>query len=86
MMIVTFTDRFRKRLKKLPAKIQKQFELRLEIFVTDSKNPILKVHPLRGNLIGRRAFSITGDYRVIYRVVDEESVKLVDIGTHSQIY
>ncbi|MBI2634153.1 type II toxin-antitoxin system RelE/ParE family toxin [Candidatus Peregrinibacteria bacterium] len=44
------------------------------------------MHPLKGNFVGYRAFSVTGDYRVIYRIIDTQTVKLVGIGTHSQIY
>lgn len=85
-MQVYFTERFRKKFKKLPAKIQAQFERRLNVFIKNSSDPFLKVHPLKGSLMGYRAFSVTGDYRVIYQIMSKESVKLIDIGTHSQVY
>lgn len=85
-MEVLFTDRFKKRFNKLSTKIQEKFENRFEIFLKNSNNPILKVHPLKCNLLGLRAFSITGDYRVIYKIIDQDTVKLVDIGTHNQVY
>lgn len=85
-MKIFFTDRFKKRFNKLSQKVQKQFEERIGLFVENPTNPILKMHPLKGNLVGLRAFSITGDYRVIYRILDRESIKLIDIGTHAQVY
>lgn len=85
-MQIIFTERFKKKFNKLPKKIQDQFEKRLEIFVCDSLNPILKIHPLHGNLAGLRAFSVNGDYRVVYRLISKDTAKLVDIGTHSQVY
>lgn len=85
-MNLFFSERFKKRFKKLPKKIQDKFEQRLEIFDVDPAAAILKAHPLKGHLAGYRAFSVTGDYRVIFRIVDGDSVKLVDIGTHAQVY
>lgn len=85
-MQVLFTEHFKKRFDKLSTKLQEKFENRLGIFLKDTNNPILKVHPLKGNLLGFRAFSITGDYRVIYKIIDQDTVKFVDIGTHSQVY
>lgn len=49
-------------------------------------HPSLHNHPLTGNLVGYRAFSVTGDYRVIFRLLDAETVKLVDIGRHQHVY
>ena len=85
-MKVFFTDFFKKRLQKLSQKVQRQFEKRFDIFLRDPSHPLLKVHPLKGNLAGLRAFSVTGDYRVTYRILDRDSVKFIDIGTHAQVY
>lgn len=85
-MRVLFTERFKKRFAKLPRKIQQQFGKRFDLFLDNPNHALLRPHPLRGNLVGFRAFSVTGDYRVIYCILDQETVKLIDIGTHSQIY
>lgn len=85
-MQIIFTDKFKKKFEKLPGKIQGKFEERVGVFIKNPANPLLKIHPLKGNLIGLRAFSITGDYRVVYRMMSSDCVKLVDIGTHAQVY
>lgn len=85
-MKIFFSERFKKRFQKLPEKIQDKFEDRLAIFMKNPAYPILKSHPLKGNMVGYRAFSITGDYRVIYRIIDHGNIKLVNIGTHAQVY
>ena len=85
-MKIIFTGKFRKKFHKLPKKIQKKFEERISFFIQNQFHPLLKVHPLRGNLLGLRAFSVTGDYRVTYRIVAHGTIKLIDIGTHAQIY
>ena len=85
-MQILFTEKFKKSFAKLPAKIQNKFKERIDIFIKSPGHPLLKIHPLKGHLAGFRAFSVTGDYRVIFRIVAEDTVKLIDIGTHSQVY
>lgn len=85
-MKIFFTSSFQRKFQKLPLKVQEQFVVRLDLFKENSRNPALKVHPLKGNLVGLRAFSVTGDYRVVFRMLDRESIELVSIGTHRQGY
>jgi addiction module RelE/StbE family toxin len=58
---------------------------RIDIFVKNPNDPILKDHPLKGKSKGFRAFSITGDIRVIYQII-EGTAYFFDIGTHNQVY
>jgi mRNA interferase YafQ len=44
-----------------------------------------KEHPLKGNYSDYREFHISGDLLLIYRVEDE-TLKLVRIGTHSELF
>lgn len=85
-MKISFSERFKKRFQKLPRKIQNKFEEKLVIFMKNPAYPLLKAHPIKGNLVGHRAFSVTGDYRIIYKIIDHENIKLVNIGTHAQVY
>jgi addiction module RelE/StbE family toxin len=85
-MKIFFSERFKKRFEKLPKKIQSKFVERFDMFIKNPTAKTLKIHPLKGNFVGYRAFSVSGDYRVIYRIIDRDSIKLVDIGTHSQVY
>lgn len=79
-----FRKNYRKRI--FPHKnLDKRFEERRNLFVKDPKNPILKDHALTGKMKGFRAFSITGDIRVVYYVY-KKTAYLIDIGTHAQVY
>ena len=70
----------------LPYKnLDKRFVERYRLFVNDSKNPVLKDHALSGKLQGYRAFSVTGDIRVVY-YIHEDIAYFVDIGAHNQVY
>jgi len=66
-------------------KIKTQFEKRLMLFIENPDNIILKNHALKGKKISLRAFSITGDIRVVY-MEENNVVYFLDIGTHNQVY
>lgn len=87
-MKVEFSHGFIKIFKKRLAgkvSVQKRFEERLRLFSADPTIPILKDHQLSGKLKGFRAFSLTGDIRVVYYLYNNIAY-FVDIGTHNQVY
>lgn len=59
---------------------------RLDLFLKDRNNLLLKDHKLSGRLRESRSFSITGNIRVIYRELSENHFEFLDIGTHAQVY
>ena len=63
----------------------KRFEERYDLFEKNPDDPILKDHTLGGKLKGHRAFSITGDIRVVY-YKHKGITYFIDIGTHNQVY
>lgn len=85
-MQIALATRFRKRFAKLPPKVRQRFEERLALFMREPFHPSLRNHPLTGNLIGYRAFSVTGDYRVLFRLIDTDAAKFIDIGRHQHVY
>lgn len=84
-MEIKFSTDFRKRYQKLNDKVKKAFHQRLKLFIQDQYHPLLRNHPLTGKLQGYRAFSITGDIRVVY-YIDQGIAYFIDIGTHNQVY
>lgn len=68
-MNVYFTKKFKSNYKKRvqPFKsLDKKFEDRYDLFVVNPNSPLLKNHPLKGDKLGLKSFSVTGDIRVIY--------------------
>ncbi len=63
-----------------------QTEERITSFKADPKNPILKDHGLTGAKKKLRAFSITGDIRIVYLPASDMEVIFIDIGSHNQVY
>lgn len=68
------------------SQLKARFKERLALFLKDKSNLVLKDHKLIGNLQSFRAFSITGDVRVIYAEESKDAVIFIDIGTHNQVY
>jgi len=87
-MKIYFTKNFKKTYAKRiqPHKnLEKRFEERYDLFVENPKYTQLLDHPLTGKLRGYRAFSITGDIRVVYKIINFIAY-FYDIGTHNQVY
>lgn len=84
-MEVKFHTTFRKKLKKVPPKIQERFYERLELFMLDKFNRILDNHSVDRAYPNCRSINVSGDYRAIF----EDHGKLIifiNIGTHSDLY
>ena len=79
-----FSKNYQKRVSSNP-KLVLKFQVTLKQLTEESTNPVLKDHKLVGKLSNYRAFSITGDIRVVYKIVGDE-LWLYDIGTHNQVY
>ena len=80
-----FVKNYKKRIAINPKLVSKTEE-RISLFKTDPKNSVLKDHGLTGAKKGLRAFSITGDVRIVYLPVSDGEVTFLDIGSHNQVY
>jgi len=79
-----FLKNFRKRILPYP-KLKAKFEERLRLRLKDPENFLLKDHRLLGKKADYRAFSLSGDIRVVYKIKGEV-LQLYDVGTHNQVY
>ena len=85
MKIVT-TKKFDKQFKKQSVKIQKEFEKRITLFLSDLNDPLLSTHKLSGKLKDQWSFNVSGDVRVVFDKSHDSIVILVAIGSHSDLY
>lgn len=76
---------FQKAYLKVPKSIRLKFKLRLKNLVNGDNLKILKPHKLHGRLGSLLSFSVTGDYRCIYKK-ENDLIVLIDIGRHSKVY
>lgn len=79
-----FVKHFKKRIKP-KLSLMKSYEERVDLFLKNRNESVLKDHKLIGKMSDFRAFSITGDIRVVYRIVNNY-YRFEDIGTHNQVY
>lgn len=80
----TFEKHFASRVKN-NTKLLAQFDDRFDLFERGERDWPLDDHALTGTMAGKRAFSITGDVRVIY-LETATYITLIDVGTHNQVY
>lgn len=66
-------------------KLRSKYEERLRLWLTNKNDTVLKDHGLTGDKIGLRAFWITGDIRVTYKMYGDD-IEFYDIGSHNQVY
>lgn len=85
-MHILTTSHYDKKLKKVTADMRERVLERLALFMVDQRSPLLNDHKLSGARKNQRSINITGDWRLIYEQYNEETVRLIDIDTHSNLY
>ena len=80
------STRFKKHYRKLLPTVQTRADERLALFAADPFHPLLNNHPLHGEYKDARSINIGGDYRIVYREIEDSVFLLIDIGTHSEMY
>jgi len=58
----------------------------LEAFADNPFHPSLRTHKLGGKLKGLWAFAAAYDCRVVFQLLDDQDVLLIDIGKHDEVY
>jgi addiction module RelE/StbE family toxin len=66
--------------------IKNKFSEKLELLKENPYHPFLKTHKLSGKLQNYMAFSIDYNFRVVFKFINKNTVLLIDIGTHEEVY
>jgi addiction module RelE/StbE family toxin len=85
-MKIAFHKNFNKQFDKLPAKIKNKVREKIKLFMIDPFNRRLNNHPLKGKYFNYRSINIGGDFRAIYKYLDETECVFVALGAHNQLY
>lgn len=85
-MIHEFHRTFKKRYKKIPLDIRRQFDERFRLFAKEPFYPILNNHALTGDRIGQWSINVTGDWRALYFFRDRNTIVFIDIDTYGNLY
>lgn len=78
---------FHKQFKKLPNPRQKRVRQAVNLYVQHINKPPaeLRTHALSGKWQGYYSISVGGDLRVHFRI-QTDSITLIAVGTHAQLY
>ena len=86
-MQIKFSKKFSKHYDKVPAKIRKAVQERLKLFKENKFAPVLNNHSLTGKYIGYRSINITGDWRALFREIEDETIAFFELlDTLSNLY
>ena len=84
-MRLTASARFLRRAKKLREPQATMLRAVLRRFATDPKDPLLRLHMLKGDLSAYWSFSVDDDLRVLVRW-DGEIAFLVNLGSQDEVH
>lgn len=85
-MNVVFHRHYEKMTQKLSPRVKQKMIERIELFTKDPLNSQLRNHALYTPYKGSYSIDITGNYRAIYELIDDNTALFTHIGTHSQLY
>lgn len=85
-MKIVVSRNFEKKYQKLRDSEKEKFKKRRNTFLINQFDPILNNHALKGKYQGYRSINITGDLRVLYELLDEDTAHFILIDTHSNLY
>ena len=85
-MTIQYLSKFKKQYKKVPLKFQQQFDNQIRLLKSDSTNPKLRIHPLKGKFAGYWSMNVNGDIRALYLMRGKTIIIFALIGTHSELY
>ncbi len=94
MRELVLTPRFERAFRRVTAKnpaLQTPIEMALRRLAADLTDPRLKTHRLSGHLAGLLACSVAYDCRIVFSKqknseTEEETLLLINIGTHEEVY
>jgi mRNA-degrading endonuclease YafQ of YafQ-DinJ toxin-antitoxin module len=81
---LSFVRAFRKRVVGTPD--EARFRSKIEAFVADVFDASIRAHKLSGRLEGLWAFTVSYDCRVVFKLLHDGDVLLIDIGSHEDVY
>lgn len=80
---IEYGSMFLKQFQALPLEIKKKAAKCEKLFRQNPFHPSLRLHKLHGKLEDHWSISVTMKYRIIFKVLDEEVILLISIGTHA---
>ncbi len=81
-LVVRYAPLFVRRFSLLPRDLQNEIIEKIELLKDIDNHHTLKVHKLKGALMGRYSFSINYRYRAVFVYQGKEGIVLLTVGDH----
>lgn len=85
-MKIDFTKGFNKQFEKLPQQRQEKAKDVIALYLKAPSTVSLRLHALKGEWKGHLSISAGGDLRVHLKIIGEDTILFVAVGSHSQLY
>ncbi len=82
MIRIGYAPSFLRQVKTLSGELQAEAVEKIAVFVDEKSHKTLKVHKLKGRLVGRHSFSINYRYRIVFKYIAKKEAILLAIGDH----
>ena len=79
---IVYSSSFIHRLKKLPKEISKIIIKKEQLLKSNPLHPPLRLHALRGKLLGYWSISLNSNYRIIFEQQENGEVLFMSVGKH----
>lgn len=79
---IHYSKKFVKQLRKLPKNIVDLAVKKEKLFRENPLHPSLRLHQLNGKFEGIWSISITSNYRIIFKRMDDGNILFISIGKH----
>ena len=84
-MIIRVSSKFKKSYRKLPNRVKVEAKKKEKIFRKNPFDKRLGTHKLHGKYKNSYAFTVIGQWRIMFAFSSKDRVDFIDIGTH-EIY
>lgn len=81
-MVIRVSSKFKKSYKKLPKSVKEQAKEKEKMFRVNPFDSRLDTHKLHGKYKDYLAFTVVGQYRIMFAFVGSGKVDFINVGTH----
>ena len=81
--LIFYDVEFARQFQLLPKSIQKIAVKKEKIFRINAFHPSLRLHKLKGKFQDIWSISITLQYRILFKVMGDDAILFISIGTHA---
>lgn len=83
---INYAPTFIRMYKSLSVELKEEIKFKIDLFKDEKNHTLLKVHKLKGELKGCYSFSVNYKIRIVFEYADKDSINLLYVGSHDEVY